>query len=169
MGAVGNEIMTILEKHHADAVWHITTVAHGGAPFVSRQSCIDDLSDAGHVAVGIIASDSTLEAFARAVSIAGAWHVIDVGVLPDFRGTGRGHRVISMLLDALAERGDDGGMTLEVHERNHAAIAVYSRAGFMERGRRSAYYPDGAGALIMWRAPSAMIARGDAESWEPVL
>lgn len=53
----------------------------------------------------------------------------DFAVRPDFRGRGIG----SALLDAMERRARERGcckITLEVHDTNHAAKALYARRGF---------------------------------------
>ncbi len=161
--------MTRLEQQHAPFVWNITRAAHADSPMVSMQSCLTDFASPDHIAVGIMAGDGTLEAFARASDIAGTWHIIDVGVVPELQRTGRGRRVVDMLLEEVRQQGDQGGVTLEVHAANVPARAVYERAGFSEHGRRSGYYPDGGDAIIMWRPPAHVMAAGTAADWEPVL
>jgi [ribosomal protein S18]-alanine N-acetyltransferase len=42
-------------------------------------------------------------------------------------------------------------ITLEVRAGNAAARALYSRAGFVECGRRPGYYPDGEAAVVCTR------------------
>jgi ribosomal-protein-alanine N-acetyltransferase len=56
--------------------------------------------------------------------------------------------VASALLEKL--RFDaSGDIFLEVAENNDAAIALYTRLGWVPIGRRAAYYPSGADAVVM--------------------
>ena len=80
-----------------------------------------------------------------------AWHVMNVAVDPAHRGRG----AATMLLERIFElTADDAqrGYTLEVRVSNAAAIALYERLGFTERGLRRGYYTDNReDALIMWK------------------
>ena len=97
------------------------------------------------------------------------WHVLDVGVHPNSQSNGYGVRVVSALLTQLGTLGDEDGITLEVRVGNAPAIRVYERVGFVASGVRPRYYDDGEDAIIMWRAPSTVIARGEAADWIPSL
>ena len=97
------------------------------------------------------------------------WHVLDVGVHPNSQSNGYGVRVVSALLTQLGTLGDEDGITLEVRVGNAPAIRVYERVGFVTSGVRPRYYDDGEDAIIMWRAPSTVIARGEAADWIPSL
>jgi ribosomal-protein-alanine N-acetyltransferase len=76
------------------------------------------------------------------------WHLMNVAVAPEARGTG----VAGQLLRRLFEEG--GGalpFTLEVRVSNHGAIGMYEHFGFRSAGVRPRYYHDnGEDALIMW-------------------
>jgi ribosomal-protein-alanine N-acetyltransferase len=89
------------------------------------------------------------------VAMACGWLVLDelhitlVAVTPTRRRCRLGRRV----LDALLERGREGGAsraTLEVAHSNAAARALYAAAGFREAGVRRGYYRNGDDALIQW-------------------
>jgi ribosomal protein S18 acetylase RimI-like enzyme len=65
-------------------------------------------------------------------------------------GAARGHGLGAHLLAACEQAAGDAGaqrMRLEVRAGNHAAIALYKRAGYRQTGRRAAYYADGEDAL----------------------
>jgi hypothetical protein len=49
--------------------------------------------------------------------------------------------------EAAAIARDAASIRLEVHEKNHAAIARYRKSGYREFGRRNAYYENGGDAL----------------------
>lgn len=91
----------------------------------------------------------------RAVAYAGLWvqvdevHVSMIAVMPEWRRKGVGEALLERLL---AEGRALGCLraTLEVREHNAAARALYARHGFVEVGRRPAYYADtGEAALIL--------------------
>ncbi len=66
---------------------------------------------------------------------------------PAARGRGIGRTLLDAAIDAARQRGCHV-LRLEVRTDNHAAIALYERAGFYRSGRYSKYYEDGADA---WR------------------
>jgi ribosomal-protein-alanine N-acetyltransferase len=91
----------------------------------------------------------------EAVAYAGLWvqvdemHVSMIAVLPDWRRKGLGEALLQRLLVEGRALGCLRA-TLEVREHNVAAQALYARHGFLEVGRRPAYYPDtGEAALIL--------------------
>ncbi|PIQ38628.1 MAG: GNAT family N-acetyltransferase [Lysobacterales bacterium CG17_big_fil_post_rev_8_21_14_2_50_64_11] len=67
------------------------------------------------------------------------------------RGQGIGARLLSDAEHAARVRGRRW-MRLEVRIDNHAAIALYQRAGYCVVDERPGYYDDGAAALRMQRA-----------------
>lgn len=77
-------------------------------------------------------------------------HVMNLAVAPEARGQGIGAALLARLMLAARESGI-GRITLEVRERNSAALSLYRSAGFAEAGRRQAYYSEtGEDALLMW-------------------
>ena len=80
-------------------------------------------------------------------------HVVSVGVGAAYRGCGIGELLLmSAIEQALARRA--AVVTLEVRPSNSAAIKLYGKYGFTERGLRKAYYSDNReDALIMTTAP----------------
>lgn len=79
-------------------------------------------------------------------------HLLDVAVAPTLQGRGLGRHV----LDKVAARARGLGMEsvlLEVRPSNVRALEVYRRYGYVEIGRRRAYYPAHAGqredAIVM--------------------
>ncbi len=80
-------------------------------------------------------------------------HVVSVGVGDGFRGRGIGELLlISAIEQAMSRRA--GVLTLEVRPSNGAAINLYRKYGFVERGVRKAYYSDNReDALIMTTDP----------------
>ena len=71
--------------------------------------------------------------------------LLNLGVAPEYRGIG----VATALLEALA-RAATGEIFLEVAEPNSAAIALYTRAGWVSTGLRRGYYHQGTiNAVVM--------------------
>ena len=70
------------------------------------------------------------------------------------RGRGVGRALLEAVVEAARLRGCHV-LRLEVRSDNHAAIALYERAGFLRMGHYSKYYEDGADA---WRYTLSLIA-----------
>ena len=76
------------------------------------------------------------------------WHLMNIAVDPDHRGTGIAGLLMRQLID---ESQGTLPFTLEVRVSNHRAIGMYERFGFRSAGVRPRYYHDnGEDALIMW-------------------
>lgn len=65
--------------------------------------------------------------------------ILTLSVLPESRGRGLAGRLTAAAAD-LARAAGAERMFLEVAEDNVAARALYARAGFVQTGRRKAYY-----------------------------
>ncbi|MFB3881652.1 MAG: ribosomal protein S18-alanine N-acetyltransferase [Armatimonadota bacterium] len=78
-------------------------------------------------------------------------HVTTIAVHPQWRRRGLATRLMSMLI-ALARRDGAAKLTLEVRERNQAALALYRKLAFEEKGLLPGYYGDtGENGIVMWR------------------
>lgn len=97
-----------------------------------------------------------LAGFILARSAADEADIVTLAVAPHARCKGVGRLLVEALADALRGRGVQA-LFLEVGEENHAAVSLYSRAGFREAGRRAGYY------AAQGRAPSrdALLLRLD--------
>jgi ribosomal-protein-alanine N-acetyltransferase len=91
----------------------------------------------------------------RVVAFGGIWlmvdeaHITTFGVHPEHRRRGVGRRLLLELAEVALELGS-ARMTLEVRVSNEPAQALYRSFGFVEAGRRVAYYSDdGEDALVM--------------------
>lgn len=72
-------------------------------------------------------------------SVLGESDMMNLAIAPDFRRSGLG----AALVDALVEHLRNGGnhcLTLEVRASNDPAIALYTKTGFVQVGRRPNYY-----------------------------
>ena len=77
-------------------------------------------------------------------------HIITVAVHPDCRRDGLGTKLVVETLLHAQERGAKCA-TLEARVSNEAAIALYSKLGFVHCGVRPLYYPnDRESAAVMW-------------------
>lgn len=77
--------------------------------------------------------------------------ILTLAVRPEARGRGLGLKLVSAAAD-LAKTVGAVSFFLEVAEDNRPALALYDRAGFVETGRRKAYYKTSQGpvdALIL--------------------
>ena len=84
---------------------------------------------------------------AVAWQVADEVHIIDVHVEPSARRRGLGRALVERLVSDCG----NGPTLREVHEANAGAIGLYRSMGFVEAGRRPAYYSDGAAAVLMSR------------------
>ena len=77
-------------------------------------------------------------------------HVTNVAIMPEYRGQGRGKRLMLAMMRHAIKRGAEK-MTLEVREGNFVAQRLYAKLWFEQNGFRKGYYSDtGEGALILW-------------------
>ena len=75
-------------------------------------------------------------------------HILDIAVHKNYRGNGIGKMLVERVLLDLSNRGA-AFVSLEVRLSNKSAINLYKRLGFIETGRRKAYYENGEDALLM--------------------
>lgn len=80
--------------------------------------------------------------------------ILTLAVAPEHRRQGLGRTLVEAALDQVAALGAER-LFLEVAQDNAAALALYHGCGFVEAGRRRAYYPRPEGppadALVMSR------------------
>lgn len=72
-------------------------------------------------------------------TVLGETDMMNLAVCPAFRRQGVARALVEALIDALREQGSHC-LTLEVRASNTPAIALYSRLGFAQVGRRPNYY-----------------------------
>lgn len=79
-------------------------------------------------------------------------HLLNLTVAPEVQGQGHARTLLAHLAAHSRERGATM-LWLEVRESNQRARRLYQRWGFVDVGRRKAYYPDGLGrredAIVM--------------------
>lgn len=91
----------------------------------------------------------------RVVGYGGYWqifdeaHITNIAVKPDEKRKGYGKALLSFVLDEMKDVGVSK-VTLEVNEKNVAAIRLYESFGFRPAGRRKKYYEGVDDALIYW-------------------
>lgn len=71
--------------------------------------------------------------------------ILSLGVASEYQRHGLGRRLVDGLARAVS-RAEAKRLFLEVADDNAAALALYRRAGFVESGRRKAYYQRKTGA-----------------------
>lgn len=77
-------------------------------------------------------------------------HVTNVAIMPDYRGAGRGKRLMLAMMQLAVKNGAEK-MTLEVRESNLVAQRLYAGLDFEQNGFRPGYYSDtGEGAKLLW-------------------
>jgi len=76
-------------------------------------------------------------------------HILNLGVLPDFRRRGYARKLIAQAVSRARQDGVER-VTLEVRRSNNAARRLYEALGFQEIALRSGYYSDnGEDALVL--------------------
>lgn len=92
--------------------------------------------------------------FALGRAVAGEAELLTLAVAPPARRKGHGRALVAAFEEGARERGASEAF-LEVAADNAAAVALYTAAGYSERGRRPGYYarPETTvDALLMGRA-----------------
>ena len=127
-----------------------------GKPFVLREGVAGDLpsfrelitvsAGAASWADGypsVVAEiENELAGFALYRVVAGEGELLNLAVHPKFRRSGVGRALLQEMMQLAAL------WHLEVRESNLAAICLYQSLGFVQVGRRAAYYADGEAALL---------------------
>jgi ribosomal-protein-alanine N-acetyltransferase len=120
----------------------------------SRSMFAGELSKSSSICLGAF-DDNTNELVGYLIvsRYVDAWHVMNIAVSPELRRGGVGTAMLRRLFELTAGDGRRG-YTLEVRVSNAAAIKLYERLGFQQRGIRRGYYTDNReDALIMWKDP----------------
>lgn len=82
-------------------------------------------------------------------AIAGEGFINNLAVDKNFQHMGVGKKMMADMISC-AKKDLLDSLTLEVEEDNQAAIALYKSTGFVEEGRRRAFYKNKKDAIIMW-------------------
>ncbi|TRZ94255.1 MAG: ribosomal-protein-alanine N-acetyltransferase [Rhodocyclaceae bacterium] len=115
----------------------------------TRGNFADSLA-AGHGA-WVAQEEGQMIAYAVMMQVLDEAHLLNISVLPEARRAGRGSALLSHLFD-LARMRAATRMLLEVRPGNASGQGFYKRHGFVEVGRRRAYYPADEGredAIVM--------------------
>ena len=89
--------------------------------------------------IAVVGEQRTPAGFVLGQIAADEAEVISIGVAPDWQRKGIGRQLLDGLMRA-AKRAEAKRIYLEVAADNAAALALYSRIGFAETGRRKGYY-----------------------------
>lgn len=104
----------------------------------TRGNFADSLA-AGHGA-WLAREDGRLTAYAVMMQALDEVHLLNISVLPEAQGVGRGSALLGHLFDFARKRAATR-MLLEVRPGNVSGLGFYRRHGFVEIGRRRDYYP----------------------------
>jgi ribosomal-protein-alanine N-acetyltransferase len=121
----------------------------------SRSMFAGEIAKPSSICLGAFDGDDTLVGYLVVSRYVDAWHVMNIAVEPSLQRQGIGTTLLQRFFELTAGEGDDArGYTLEVRVSNEAAIRLYRRLGFRNRGVRRSYYTDNSeDALIMWKDP----------------
>lgn len=117
----------------------------------TRGNFVDSLR-AGH-GMWIAEEGAALVGYAITTQVLDEAHLLNISVLQERQGAGRGGALLQRLCDGARAAGA-ARMFLEVRPSNAAAQRLYARQGFIVIGRRKGYYPAHEGredAIVMAR------------------
>ncbi len=83
--------------------------------------------------------DDKLAGYVGSQSVLGWADMMNLAVAPEYRRMGIGEKLVAELIGMLKDE-KVTCLTLEVRVSNTAAIALYTKMGFVEVGRRPGYY-----------------------------
>jgi ribosomal-protein-alanine N-acetyltransferase len=121
-------------------------------PFPWTTGNFADSLTAGHGA-WLALEQGRLTGYAIMMLVLDEAHLLNLSVLPELQGRGRGTALLIRLFD-LARAQAATRMLLEVRPGNVSGQGLYRRQGFVEVGRRRGYYPAPEGredAIVMAR------------------
>lgn len=113
-----------------------------------------DSMQAGHLFAGLRQSGRLL-AYAILMPVLDEAHLLNLTVAPEDQGHGWGGEMLRVAMALAVSRMGMHSMLLEVRPSNAAGLALYRRHGFVQIGRRRAYYPAQHGredALVLQRS-----------------
>jgi ribosomal-protein-alanine N-acetyltransferase len=114
----------------------------------TRTHFLAELEAAHSFPLVALGKDGTVIGYICPMLVLDEGHILDVAVHHNQRGKGIGKMLVERILLDCRERGA-AFVSLEVRLSNLSAIGLYRQFGFMEIGRRKAYYENGEDALLM--------------------
>ena len=112
-----------------------------GSPW-SAEEITKDVTAGGNVYVAVAENGAEKAGYGEIRFVAGEAQIYNIAIAPEFRREGIGE---ALLRHMIAKAEDNGCelVTLEVRGGNEAAMALYTKLGFREVGRRKGYYAKG--------------------------
>ncbi|MDE6869496.1 MAG: ribosomal protein S18-alanine N-acetyltransferase [Clostridia bacterium] len=117
-------------------------------PWTLNQICGLIADASAVVRIGVI--DGEVICYYSFYDICGEGNINNLAVKEDYRGKGIGSLLIEDMLN-VAKGKNLMALTLEVNEKNCAAISLYNKFGFKTEGKRIKFYGGKDDALIMWK------------------
>ena len=112
-----------------------------GSPW-SAEEITKDVTAGGNVYVAVAEYGAEKAGYGEIRFVAGEAQIYNIAIAPELRREGIGE---ALLRHMIAKAEDNGCelVTLEVRGGNEAAMALYTKLGFREVGRRKGYYAKG--------------------------
>ncbi len=143
MSAAVPFVVPVLRPMTRSDVPEVSSIEQGAYEFPWTPGIFRDCIRVGyHCRVATV--DGCVRAYGIMSTAANEAHILNLCVDPDLRRAGLGRRMLTHLTE-LALRARSHRIFLEVRPSNAAAQRLYSQAGFVEIGRRRAYYRAAAG------------------------
>jgi ribosomal-protein-alanine N-acetyltransferase len=120
-------------------------------PFPWTAGNFRDALRSGYSAWCLISAQDRILAYSVALRALDEAHLLNLTVAPDHQGQGLGAGMLEWTADNMRALGAQA-LLLEVRPSNLPALSLYQRFGFIEIGRRRAYYPAAGGredAIVM--------------------
>lgn len=100
--------------------------------------------------LSLVVEDGSVQGFMVGKHIGPEWEIENIVVAQDARRRGLGSMLLTHFLE-LIRRQNAESVVLEVRASNAAARALYAKFGFIEAGRRPAYYANPPEEAIIYR------------------
>ncbi len=130
-----------IKKLSIDDVSEMMQIERQAYAFPWTENVLKDCLQGAYLCRGLMLN-GVLCAYAILSVAAGECHVLNICVAPDVQGKGIASDFLRKLLDEAVEWNAEITF-LEVRASNVAALALYSKLGFSEIGRRKGYYRNG--------------------------
>ena len=112
-----------------------------GSPW-SAEEITKDVTAGDNVYVAVAEYGGEKAGYGEIRNVAGEAQIYNIAIAPEFRRAGIGEALLRHMI-AKAEGDSCELVTLEVRSGNEAAMALYTKLGFREVGRRKGYYLKG--------------------------
>jgi ribosomal-protein-alanine N-acetyltransferase len=144
---VTEDVIVAATVFHADVVAALHAACFPAESW-DRNAIARLLGDSAVDGLLLCAAEDDPVGFALVRTAADEAEILTIGIRPDARGRGLGHRMVAAACETAARRGALR-LFLEVSECNVPALSMYRRAGFESVGRRRHYYGVGIDALVL--------------------